>query len=189
MPRKFDPAEKDALLSPERYQRLDIHRVMSIIPLQPYHKVADIGCGPGYFTVPLGKSVFDGRIYALDVQQEMLDAAKKELDHIRLTNVDLMLSQDDKLPLEDDGLDGAFAAFVMHESEKPKGLLEDTYRCLQKGGWLALLEWHKRKMEEGPPLKERIDEGKLRQMAQEAGFRFTSRHTLNDSQYMLLMRK
>ena len=188
-PRKFDPGKKDVLVSSQRRQDLDTYRVMALLPFLPYHVVADIGCGPGYFAIPLGKHVFDGKVYALDVQQEMLDATKEELERVQLTNVELVLSQEEKLPLEDDSLDGAFAAFVVHEAKAPRALLQETLRCLRKGGWLAILEWHKREMEEGPPLEERIDELELWEMAKDVGLRFTSRHTLNDSQYMFLLRR
>ncbi len=187
--RIFDPDIKEVLLSSDRQRSLDVFRVTSLIPIFPHHVIADIGCGPGFFTVPLAKHVFDGEIYAIDVQQEMLDAAKEGLERIRLTNVELILSKDDRLPLDDDSLDGALAAFVVHEAENPKSLLEDTRRCLRRGGWIALLEWNKREMEEGPPLEDRIYELDLYEMAYETGFRSLGRYTLNDNQYMLVMRK
>ena len=187
--RIFDPDKKEVLLSTDRQRSLDVFRVTSLIPIFPHHVIADIGCGPGFFTVPLAKHVFDGKIYAIDVQQEMLDAAKEGLERIRLTNVELILSKDERLPLDDDSLDGALAAFVMHETEDPKSLLEDTRQCLRRGGWIALLEWHKREMEEGPPLEDRIDEPDLYEMAYETGFRSLGRYTLNDNQYILVMRK
>ncbi len=177
------------MVSSNRYKELDALRVLALIPLLPYHVVADIGCGPGYFAIPLGKHLFDGKVYAVDVQQGMLDATKEELDRVHLTNVELVLSKDDVLPLEDESLDGALGAFVMHEADDLKKLLEEVRRCLHKSGWLALLEWHKSEMEAGPPLGERIDEPDLRQMAEETGFRFTSRHSLTDSQYLMLLRK
>ena len=189
MTRKFDPSNKDVLISSQRQQSLDAFRVMSLIPVRPYHIVADVGCGPGYFAIPLAKHVFDGKVFALDVQQEMLDATKKELERIHLTNVDLVLSKESKLTLDDDSLDGALLAFVLHEADSPRDLLKDVRRCLRKGGWLAMLEWDKREMEEGPPLEERIDEPELSEIAQKAKLQFTARHSLNENQYMLLMRK
>ena len=176
------------LLSPERLEASDPFVILSFCPLNVHDTVADIGCGPGYFAIPLGKHVFDGKVYALDAQQEMLDAAKEALQKVNLTNVELVLTKDERLPLDDDSLDGALAAFVVHGAGA-KGLLEETRRCLRNGGWLALLEWHKDKTVDGPPVRQRIEEARLRAMAEKAGFRYTARHNLNDSQYMLLMRK
>ena len=189
MPHKFDPKQMDVLVSPQRELDLDVHRIMSLIPIFPYHVVADLGCGPGFFTVPLGKIVFYGKVHALDVQQEMLDAVQERLNGVRLTNVETTLSKDDSVPLDDESVDGVFAAFVVHEAENSMGMLAESFRCLRDGGWIALLEWYKREMDEGPPLDERIDEPELSAMAIEAGFRLTRSHGLNDKQYMLVMRK
>lgn len=186
---KFDPGNKDVLMSSERRKALDAQRLLSLIPVMPHHVVADIGCGPGYFTVPFAKYLFDGKLFALDIQQEMLDATREQLKAVNLTNVEIKLSEEEKLPLEDESLDGGLAAFVLQEAENPDALLKEARRCLKKSGWLALLEWHKKKTKEGPPVKQRIEEKKLRSMAEKLGFRFGSRHDLNGSQYMLLMRK
>ena len=186
---KFDPKKKDILLSPERRRALDTHRLLSMIPVLPHHVVADIGCGPGYLTIPFAKYLFDGKVFALDVQQEMLDATQEALEAVNLSNVEVMLSEEERLPLEDECLDGTIAAFVLQEADSPNALLKEARRCLKKSGWLALLEWHKRKTDEGPPLKRRIEEKRLRTMAEKQGFRFGSRRDLNGSQYMLLMRK
>jgi len=186
---KFDTKNMDELLSSERRRTLDTHRLLSLLPIHLHHVVADIGCGPGYFTIPLGKYLFDGKVFALDVQQEMLDATQKALEALHLTNVEVMRSKESKLPLDDECLDGALVAFVLQEASNARALLKDTLRCLKKSGWLAVLEWHNREMDEGPPLGQRIEEGKMREMAEKLGFRFTARHDLNGNQYMILMRK
>ena len=98
-----------------------------------------LGCGPGFFTVPIAKYVFDGKVYAVDIQQKMLDAVKDSVEKVRLGNVEPVLSKENKLPLDDDSIDGAFLAFVLQEAEKPVSLLKQVKRCLRKGGWLAIL--------------------------------------------------
>ena len=187
--KKFDPKDNALLLSPERRHTLDVHRIMSLMPLQPYHWVADIGCGPGYFTLPLAKYLFSGKVFALDIQQPMLDATRESLDTLHLTNAELLLSKESKLPLEDESLDGALAAFVLQEANSPKALLKDTLRCLKKSGWLVILEWHKREMEEGPPLERRIDLEEMLDMTGKLGYRLSGRRDLNGSQYMVVVRK
>jgi len=46
---KFDPANKEALLSKSRHELLDPQRIIALLPLRPYQVVADVGCGPGFF--------------------------------------------------------------------------------------------------------------------------------------------
>ncbi len=167
----------------------DTHRLISVIPILPHDHVADIGCGSGYFTVPLGKFLFDGKVYALDRKQNNLDATREALEAVRLTNVETLLLNEKKLPLEDESLDGALVAFALQDIKNPRALLKDTLRCLKKSGWLAIIEWYKRDMDEGPPLEQRSDEDKLREMTQKLGFRSIARRDLNGKQYLMLMRK
>ncbi len=186
MPTKFDPANIDRLLGKGR---LDTHRLLTVIPVQPHHVVADIGCGPGYFTVPLAKFLFDGKVYALDVQKEMIEAARKQVDEVRLSNVEFVESEEKKVPLENGSLDGALLAFVLQEADSPRALLKEALRCLRTTGWLAVLEWQKKEMDEGPPMEQRIEEKKMMDMATKLGFRFTARRDIEGKQYLLLLRK
>ena len=186
---KFDPKDMGVLLSSERRASLDSHRLLSTLPIAFHHVVADIGCGPGYLTIPLGKYLFDGKVFAIDVQKEMLDATQEALDAINLTNVEVMKSTERKLPLEDQSLDGALAAFVLQEATSPVSLLKEAWRCLKKSGWLVILEWDKREMAEGPPVKQRIDIDEMRAMTDKIGFRLTAHRALNGKQYMMTMRK
>jgi ubiquinone/menaquinone biosynthesis C-methylase UbiE len=93
------------------------------------------------------------------------------------------------MPLDDNSIDGALMAFVLQEANSPRALLKEAKRCLRNTGWLAVLEWHKREMEEGPPVKQRVEEEKVLSMATKLGFRFTARRDIDEKQYLLLMRK
>ena len=93
------------------------------------------------------------------------------------------------LPLKDESIDGAMASFFVQSSAKPERTLEEISRSLKKGGWLALIEWHKNFEESGPPLSKKITPEKCRTMAEKIGFRFYMRHDLSDMAYMLLLRK
>ena len=189
MPVKSDPKDKGEMVSPQRSQSVDVHRLISLIPISPYHSVADIGCGLGCLTVPLGKYLFDGKVYALDTREEMLEATREALAAVHLTNAEVMRSEEEKLPLEDECLDGALASFVLEEADNPKALLKEARRCLRRSGWLAILEWYKREMDEGPPLEQRIGPEEMKAMTEEMGFRFSTQRDLNGKQYMILVRK
>ena len=187
MHQKFDPSNKAVLISSARHESLDSFRIMSLIPILDYHVVADIGCGPGFFTVPLGKQLYNGNVIALDIEQEMLDAARDEVKRSRLGNVEFRLSQESVLPLDDNSLDGALAAFVFQEAEDREELLGEIRRAVKKGGWVAILEWHKHETEIGPPVDQRIEQAEMIRLAEQAGFKVAARHKLNDDQYMLAL--
>ncbi|MBI4298255.1 MAG: class I SAM-dependent methyltransferase [Chloroflexi bacterium] len=189
MARKFNPEDKNLLLETSRQELIDPQRILSFLPLRTYQIVGDIGCGPGYFTIPLAKYLFDGKVWAVDVQQEMLDALQERLKQVHLTNVEPLLSSDAKLPFDKDSLDGALLAFVLHETKNKKGFLAQVKESLKKGGWAAILEWYKKETEYGPPLEARIEEEEAQELVAKAGFRFTSLRDLNGKHYMLLLRK
>jgi ubiquinone/menaquinone biosynthesis C-methylase UbiE len=186
---KFDPKNKELLVSQDRRNALDVYKLLRIFPILSHHTVADVGCGPGFFTIPMAKMVFDGKIYALDIQDEMLDAVRAEVAKVNLTNVDVVKSEEKKLPLEDESLDGVVAAFVLQEATSPKALLNEALRCLKNHGWLVVLEWYKREMEEGPPVSQRIDMDEMKELTAKAGFRVRETRDLNGKQYMVMARK
>ena len=191
MAHKFDLANKENLLSKARQEMLDPQRVFSLLPLRPYQKIADVGCGPGFFTIPLAKYLFDGRVYAIDVEQQMLDALKERLASARLGNVEILHSTDDKkIPLEEGTpIDGALLAFSLHETADQGALLKDVFCHLQLGGWTAIIEWYKRETEGGPPVEERLTQEEVRGMGEESGFVFVKKSELNENHYMVLLRK
>ena len=186
---KFDPKNKELLVSRDRRTALDVYKLLRIFPILSHHHVADVGCGPGFFTIPMAKMVFDGRIHALDIQDEMLDAVRAEVEKINLTNVDIVKSQEKKLPLDDESVDGVLAAFVLQEATSPKTLLKEALRTLKKNGWLVILEWYKKEMDEGPPIGQRIDMDDMKEMTAKAGFRVREARDLNGKQYMVMARK
>ncbi|MBI4301772.1 MAG: 1-(5-phosphoribosyl)-5-[(5-phosphoribosylamino)methylideneamino]imidazole-4-carboxamide isomerase, partial [Chloroflexi bacterium] len=63
---RFNVQNMGILEHPERKRELDPERVLDLLPLEPNQKIADIGCGPGYFTIPLSRRLGRGRVYALD---------------------------------------------------------------------------------------------------------------------------
>ena len=117
----------------------------------------------------------------MDVEQDKLDGTRAALDDARLTNVELMLSEQKKLPIEAECLDGALMAKVLHHAEDREALLEDTGRCLKKSGWVAVVENYEG--EHGVNIDEVLA------MSANLGFRFPSRRDLDGVQYLVTMRK
>jgi len=186
-PHKFHIDNVDRLLSSARQEMLDPQAIFSLLPMRVYQHVADIGCGPGYFTVPLAKYLFDGKVYAIDVQQGMLDVVKGRLEKTRLSNVELVLSKETKVPLNDDSVDGAIIVNALHEVTQPTSTLKEMHRILKKGGWAAIIDWRKEDTEQGPPVEERIARETARGTAEEAGFKVVSCYNLNKWNYIILL--
>jgi len=179
----------EQLFSPEREEELDTFMAMSFMPIDPYDRVADIGCGPGYFSIPMAKHLVHGKLYALDMDDEMLDALRPRVEEAKLGNVEVLKCGATDFPLEAESLDGVLLAFVTHQSEDRIAFLETVLDLLRPRGWCVVLEWHRETTESGPPLERRINPDELEALAVEAGYRFRWWRDLNCSQYMALLRK
>ncbi len=178
------------LLTPERRERLDVHRILSLIPLRPYLTVADIGCGPGLFAIPLAKSMWDGQVIAVDVDEDMVEEVRRRAKEARLGNITAVKSEPDTLPLEPASLDGVLLVCVLHEVEDKEGFLKKVAETLRRGAWCAVIEWRADKQQdEGPPAGRRIDDADLVRMGSDVGLRSTLRRELNDYHYMLVFNK
>jgi len=167
MGHKFDPAKKERLHAPERYQILPPEETLLKLGLKEGQVFADIGCGTGFFTIPAAKIVGSrGKVYALDIAPEMLEAAGQRLKDCRqilgpeepgpMNNVIFKLSEENKLPLENGSVDVVFLALVLHELEDYQKFFREAKRVLKPGGRAVMVEWKKEAMEMGPPVEERL---------------------------------
>ena len=176
------------LLRPERAEMLDPFVILSFCPISLNDSVADIGCGPGYFTLPLAKALVNGKVYALDIDEEMVAVCRERVEQARLGNVETLTCSEFEFPIEKGTLDGVFLAFVVqHGSEKPR-LLRAVRELLQPRGWCSVLEWYRKETETGPPLERRVDPVDLENLAREAGFRPTGWRDLNGEHYLMTLR-
>ena len=176
------------LLDPDRAKNLDTFRILALSDINLHSTVADIGCGPGFFTLPLAKYLVTGKLFALDIDDEMLDVCQQRVAEARMGNVEVLKCSEFEFPLENGSLDGAFMAFVIQQSPDKTRLLRAVRELLLPRGWCTILEWYRKETETGPPLERRIDPSELQLITEEAGFRHVQWRDLNGDQYMTLLR-
>ena len=106
--------------------------------------VADIGAGSGYITVRLAARVGpSGRVFANDVQPQMLNILARRLSNSRITNVTLIEGTFDDPKLPPASVDLAIMVDVYHELSQPQAILRHLRESLKPGGRLVLLEYRK----------------------------------------------
>src|SRR5690606_31358194 len=99
--RLFPPEDLGILESPDRDEWQQPERIMDALRIADGSRVADLGAGGGWFTVRLERRVGpNGRVYAEDIQRQMIDVINQRVANQRLTNVETILgsSDDPRLP-------------------------------------------------------------------------------------------
>lgn len=143
----------DWLDRPEREAEEAPSLLLRSLPLKPGQSIADIGAGSGYLTFPLAKRVGPkGKVYAVDIQPEMLDIIKKRMRERRVSNIELVLGTptDPKLPPQ--SVDLILMVDVYHEFDHPYEMTQAMVRALKPGGRLVFVEY--RKEDPAVPIKE-----------------------------------
>ncbi len=165
---KFDPENRKKLNSKQRQETLPPAQVLMDIGLGPDTVWADIGCGTGFFTIPLANEVQE--VYALDIRTEMLSDLSESLTQLQIHNVKVLQSEESHFPLPDQQVDGILISLVLHEVDQPIEFFRELNRILQTEGRLVVIEWAKASTEMGPPLDHRVSIQQLDDWALTTGF-------------------
>jgi ubiquinone/menaquinone biosynthesis C-methylase UbiE len=129
---------------PEREAEEAPSKAIAALDLNPGDVVADVGAGSGYYAIRLARVVgASGRVYATDIQPEMLALTRKKVEAERLSNVEMVLGTptDPRLPAA--SMDLVLMVDVYHELADPQAMLRALKRALKPGGRLVLIEFRK----------------------------------------------
>ena len=132
----------DWLERPERAEEEKPDLLLKTLKLKPGDVVADIGAGTGYYSWRLAKLVGEkGLVYAVDIQQEMLDALATKMAERKITNVKGVLGTitDPKLPPR--SVDLVLMVDVYHEFDHPFEMVQAICRSLKPGGRVVFVEF------------------------------------------------
>ncbi len=153
--RRFDPKKCDKLLSEERWAKWNPPVLFAAAGVREGMAVLDLGCGPGFWTLPLAEIVGPGgQVVALDVSQELLDALMARTPPPQVWP---FLGELPAIGLPDASVDFIWAAFVYHEVENPSALVSEMRRVLRPEGTVAVLDWRPDAVSEnGPPRSDRV---------------------------------
>ncbi len=174
-----------------REQEQRPEEVIRTMGLEDGDVVADLGCGTGYFARRMARAVAPkGRVYAVDIQPEMLALMKGLLEKEGTTNVIPVLGEagDPKLPKG--GLDWILLVDVFHELQQPKAMLAKMRESLKPTGRVALVEYRL----EGTSAQHiraehRMSPAQVLAEWQPAGFRLLARHEFLPTQHLFVFAK
>jgi len=132
------PQESDRARKRDVWQRPG--EVMDAIGVKPGDRVADIGCGFGYFTFRLAARVeAEGKVYAVDIDREAINKVRQRKEREKLEQVEPILGESADPGLPND-LDAVLIVETYHEFRDYDRMMQAVFRALKPGGRLAIID-------------------------------------------------
>jgi SAM-dependent methyltransferase len=115
--------------------------VVKAMALAPDAKVADIGAGTGYFSLRIARQVPEGRVYAVDIQPEMLAILRERIERRGIGNILPVRGKTDDPMLPAETIDAVLVVDAYHEFAYPFEMMRGIVRSLRPGGRVFLVEY------------------------------------------------
>lgn len=116
-------------------------RLVQNMDLRASDVVADIGAGTGYFTFRIASRVRSGRVYAVDIQPQMLADIQARRDSLGMRNVETVLGTEKTPNLPAQSIDVALMVAAYHEFYYPWEMMTSIVEALKPGGKVILIEY------------------------------------------------
>jgi len=169
--------------------------IIKEIDIKPGAVIADLGCGTGYFSIPLAKKVGkEGRVYSIDILKTKLEVVKSQarllgLDNIIIQRANLEVPEGSKLSKE--SVDWVMLVNMLFQSNKEgkDKIICEAKRILKKGGQMLVVEWGEQNSNIGPDKDLRVSKEELVRMAHEHGLGVIKEMNIGDFHYGLILAK
>ncbi len=188
--RLFPPQDLGLLEGPDRDKWQKPDQIMDALNIADGSTVADIGAGAGWFTIHLARRVGPrGKVYAQDVQREMLEAIRRRVAKEGLESVETRLGKGSDPNLPASRLDAVLVVDVYPEVEDRVTFLRNLGASLRPNGRIGIVNYKPGKGGPGPAPGEglRVDVSAVEADARAAGLRVLSRETFLPYQYLLVL--
>ncbi len=173
----------------EREQEENTTQLLKNLAVQPGNVIADIGAGSGYHSTLLSKMVGNGKVYAVDVEPEMIAYLNDRIKREGKKNIIPVLGTEKKVSLPANSMDMMLLVDVYHEFSFPYEMALSMLEALKPGGKLVLVEF--RAEDPNVPIKA-IHKMSQQQAVKEfkaAGFTFEKNSSNLPWQHCLIFRK
>ena len=140
------------------------YKLLNAAGLKEGQKVVEVGCGPGFFTLPAAEIVgAEGHVYAVDVHPRAVARVKKKVEKVALENVTPMCINASNTGLPDESVDLAFLFGLRYIAGGLESVISELHRVLKPGGILSFE-------------KTRGSEEELIKEVEQGGFAYTGKH-------------
>jgi len=174
----FDKTEKyiEFLERKDRENWQNPDDIIKKLSLKGDEKIADVGAGSGYFSFRFAEKLKTGKVYAIDVEPEMIRHIHHKSMTRKIQNIDAIIAEynDPKVPGDSDIV---FICDVLHHVKKRAEWLKKLHSEMKRGAKLVIIEFKEGKLPQGPPESLKISKEELYELIEAAGFKKVSEDT------------
>jgi arsenite methyltransferase len=183
-----DPKAYIAMLeNPQRDKEQKPDEVIAALDLKPGETLADIGAGSGYFSFRFARKVGDtGRVYAVDINSDMILHMNRYIRDKKVKNVTTILSAPDDPLLQDASINRFFICNTWHHVQNRPQYMALMKKMLKPGGQIIIVDYKKKQLPVGPPPEMKMAKKEVIAEMESGGFKLAKEHDFLPYQYFLV---
>jgi len=171
----------------------DPAKIIDDVGIQEGSTVADLGAGTGFYSMAAAKAVgANGRVYAIDIQQELLSRLKNAAHQAKIHSIEVIhgdIEHVNGTRILENSVDMVITANVLFQVEHKEGLADEALRILKSGGRLLVVDWSDSFGGLGPQPSMVFTQQDARALFEKKGFVFVTGVLAGDHHYGLIFRK
>jgi ubiquinone/menaquinone biosynthesis C-methylase UbiE len=144
---------------------LNPEKIIASLDILPGMKIANFGCGTGFFTFPAAKKIGEGgEIHAFDILQEKIETIMSQAKLTGLANISaerVNLEEEKGTGLKNESVDWVLIINMLYQNKNKQAVLEEAERILRPGGHILIIDWEELDRSLGPEIKNRVSKDEL----------------------------
>ncbi len=164
--------------------------ILNHLELKDHMTAAEFGCGSGGLTIPLAKVLNKGRIQAIDILEEKIEALKYKADEEKIFNIQTSIRDLDQYngsKLSNNSVDVVLIPNVLFQSESKDVMIKEAARVLKEEGQILIIDWKKES-----PLGNKgqsVDPEEVKKIAEETSLQLKKEFSAGPYHYGLIFKK
>lgn len=170
----------------------DPKMILDQLELRDDMRIADLGAGTGSYVFPLAARLPRGKVYAVEIQKELLFAIKRESEKRGITNIEIIWATIDKLggtKIADRSLDAVLISNVLFQIEDKTVFIAEIKRILKPEGQVFCIDWSDSFSSMGPQPSDVFSKEKALALFVKEGFTALKELQAGDHHYGIIFKK
>jgi ubiquinone/menaquinone biosynthesis C-methylase UbiE len=191
--KQMEKNRKSASVSMLGAKFIDPEGIISRLGFENGMRIANFGCGTGYFSFSIAKKVGpDGIVWALDVLPQKIEVVESQAKLLGITNIitkRVNLENEKGSGLSKESADWVILVNMLFQNSNKDAILAETKRVLKNTGKILLIEWDGKNMFFGPKKDIKISKREMLEIARKNNLEVASEIETSNFHYGLILKK